>query len=190
MESSRPGNLVRRAAAGDRSAWDELVDRYSRLLWSIALGYRLGQPDAADVVQTTWLKLLEHLETIRDPDRVGAWLATTARRECQRVLVQGGRVVPSDDAGQLDLGTNELESPEAVVLTSERDRVLWGAFMLLPPRCQRLLRLLAVVVVPYDEVAAALDMPIGSIGPTRARCLERLRRSLAASGISADVSDS
>jgi RNA polymerase sigma factor (sigma-70 family) len=190
MQSSRPGNLVRRAATGDRAAWDELVDRYSRLLWSIALGYRLSHSDAADVVQTTWLKLLEHLETIRDPDRVGAWLATTARRECQSVLVQGGRVVPTDDTRQLDLGTNELETPEAAVLTSERDRTLWRAFRQLSARCQRLLRLLAVVAASYEEIALALDMPIGSIGPTRARCLVRLRRSLAASGISADVSDS
>lgn len=189
MQSS-PGNLVRRAAAGDRAAWDELVDNYTRLLWSIALAYRLGQADAADVVQTTWLRLLEHLETIRDPDRVGAWLATTARRECQRVLAQGGRVSPTDDDRTLDLGATMVATPEAVVLTSERDRILWRAFLQLEPRCQRLLRLVAVVATPYEVVADALDMPIGSIGPTRARCLERLRRSLAASGISAEISDS
>ena len=100
--SSGVGELVRAAATGDRQAWDELVDRYSGLLWSIAIAYRLGRADAADVVQTVWLRLLENLERLRDPDRVGAWLATTARRECQRSLAQTRRMLPTDDEWRLE----------------------------------------------------------------------------------------
>jgi RNA polymerase sigma factor (sigma-70 family) len=188
--SSGVGELVRAAAAGDRRAWDELVDRYSGLLWSIAIAYRLGRADAADVVQTVWLRLLENLERLRDPDRVGAWLATTARRECQRSLAQTRRMLPTDDEWRLEPRDAAVPTPEAAALTSERDRLLWMAFTQLSEQCQRLLRILMVAPPPYEVVAAALDMPIGSIGPTRARCLERLRRRLSASGISADVGDS
>lgn len=184
------GDLVRAAAAGDRRAWDELVDRYSRLLWSIAIAYRLGRADAADVVQTVWLRLVENLERLHDPDRVAAWLATTARRECQRALAQGRRMLPTDDDRRLAPRDTLLPTPEAVAVASERDRLLWLGFSELPERCQRLLRILLFDSPPYEVVAAALDMPIGSIGPTRGRCLERLRRRLSASGISADVGDS
>jgi DNA-directed RNA polymerase specialized sigma24 family protein len=103
--SSGVGELVGAAATGDRQAWDELVDRYSGLLWSIAMAYRLGRADAADVVQTVWLRLLENLDKLRDPDRVGAWLATTARRECQRTLVRTSRVLPTDDDWRLEPAT-------------------------------------------------------------------------------------
>jgi RNA polymerase sigma factor (sigma-70 family) len=189
MEGSRAGDLVRAAAAGDRAAWDQLVDGYSGLLWSITSAYRLRHGDAADVVQTVWLRLLEHLDRIRDPDRVAAWLATTARRECQRSLGHSRRVLPTEDERDLEPGTPDAQTLEALVLESERDRSLWAAFARLPAHCQRLLRILVVVAPPYEEVAAALDMPIGSIGPTRRRCLERLRRLLVGSGIGAEVAD-
>jgi RNA polymerase sigma factor (sigma-70 family) len=188
--SGEAGQLVRAAAGGDRQAWDQLVDRFSGLLWSIAMAYRLDRHDAADVVQTVLLRLVEHLDKLRDPDRVGAWLATTARRECQRALVQSGRVLPTADDRQLEPREPEGPTPEEVVLVSERNRLLWAAFSQLPGPCQRLLRILVVASPPYEEVAAALGMPIGSIGPTRARCLERLRRRLSGSGISAEVGDS
>jgi RNA polymerase sigma factor (sigma-70 family) len=190
MEGSRAGDLVRAAAAGDRLAWDQLVDRYSRLLWSITSAYRMGHSDAADVVQTTWLRLLENLERIRDPDRVAAWLATTARRECQRSLGQSRRVLPTEDERELEPAAGDTPTLEAIVLESERDRTLWAAFARLSARCQRLLRILVMVTPPYEEVAAALDMPIGSIGPTRARCLERLRRQLVGSDVGVEVGDS
>src|SRR5262245_55737964 len=128
MEGSRAADLVRAAAAGDRAAWDQLVDRYSGLLWSITSAYRLGHSDAADVVQTTWLRLLENLERIRDPDRVSAWLATTARRECQRSLGRSRRVVPTEDQRELEPATQERPTLEAIVLESERDQTLWAAF--------------------------------------------------------------
>jgi RNA polymerase sigma factor (sigma-70 family) len=188
--SGEAGQLVRAAAGGDRQAWDRLVDRFSGLLWSIAMAYRLDRHDAADVVQTVLLRLVENLDKLRDPDRVGAWLATTARRECQRALVHSGRVLPTADDWQLEPREPEGPTPEEVALVSERNRLLWDAFSQLPGPCQRLLRILVVVSPPYEEVAAALGMPIGSIGPTRARCLERLRRRLSGSGISAEVGDS
>lgn len=174
------GALVARAAAGDAAAWDRLVSDFERLIWSIARAHRLNESDAADVAQTTWLRLYEHLGTLQAPDRIGAWLATTARRECLRVLRAHRREVPStheevwpDEADDQDI--------EARVLEREDDQRLWDAFSRLPGRQQALLRLLAADPAPsYAEIGAALDMPIGSIGPTRARALERLRRELAA----------
>ena len=190
MEQRDTADLVRGAAAGDEGAWHELVERYSGFIWSIARAYRLEQGDAADVVQTTWLRLLEHLDRIQDPARVGAWLATTARRECQRTVRRRGRVLPTADEQQLEPDPRLTPTPEMLALASERDRALWHAFAQLPENCQRLLRVVVVMSMPYEQVSAALDMPVGGIGPTRGRCLERLRRTLAATGINAEVVDS
>jgi RNA polymerase sigma factor (sigma-70 family) len=124
------------------------------------------------VVQTTWLRLVEHLDRLQDPSRVGAWLATTARRECLRVLRDSARQVPTEELPETPVNA-ELD---AALLAAERDRALWQAFGGLSERCQALLRILVADPPPsYEEIGAALDMPIGSIGPTRARCLERLR---------------
>jgi RNA polymerase sigma factor (sigma-70 family) len=167
--------LVRDAAAGDQRAWDLLVDRYQGLVWSVIRGHRLSGADAADASQTTWLRLVEHAATLKDPARVGAWLATTARRECLRILRGAGRQIPFGD----DLPEPESVAPalDAALLRDERDAELWTAFGRLPHRDQSLLRPLVAEPAPsYQEIARALDMPIGSIGPTRARSLERLRR--------------
>lgn len=168
------GTVVRAASQGDRESWNELVARYGGLIWSVARAHRLGDADAADVFQTTWLRLVEHLGAIRDPDRIGAWLATTARHECLRVLRVGQRHVLTDGFELI-----EGESDAAVdtrLLTDERDAALWRAFARISARCRGLLRMLAADPPPsYEEVGAALDMPIGSIGPTRARSLRRLR---------------
>ncbi len=182
------GELVRAAARGDSGSWDALVARYSGLIWSVARGYRLSQADTADVFQTTWLRLAEHLGQIKDPERVGAWLATTTGRECLRVARSGARVIPASEDTLVGLGQVDGYSPEQAALDSEqrrldadRSRTLWRAFGELPERCRQLLRILMASPAPsYAEVAAALDMPVGSIGPTRARCLQRLRQLLAA----------
>lgn len=173
-------DLVALAASGDEAAWADLVERYSRLVWAIVRSYRLSHADAADVSQTTWLRMVEHLSTIRDPSSVGAWIATTTRRECLRVLRASGRVVAVGDEESL-----ELHMPSAApavdehFLQSVAIEELWTAFSALPDRCRTLLRVLMADPPPsYDEVGVALDMPIGSIGPTRARCIERLRRIL------------
>lgn len=166
--------LIERVRAGDEAAWAALTDRYVNLLWSVARGMRLSEADAADAVQTTWLHLVEALDTLREPGRVGAWLATTIRRECLAILrrrtrtvaAEGWELIP-DDAGPLD----------EALLRRERDAALWRAFRALAPRCQTLLRVLMADPAPsYAEVSVALDMPIGGIGPTRRRCLDALRK--------------
>jgi RNA polymerase sigma factor (sigma-70 family) len=125
-------------------------------------------------VQTTWLRLVEHLDRLREPEWVGAWLATTARHECLRLIRRGAREVAVSDMAGFDEGSDA--SIDRAVLSSERDAVLWRAFGRLGERCQALLRILMADAPPsYQEVAAALGMPIGAIGPTRRRCLERLR---------------
>ncbi len=166
--------LVRAAAAGDDAAWNELVARFGGLVWSVARSYRLSHADAGDVVQCTWLKLVQHLAAIKNPEAVGAWLATTARRECLRVLDGSKSQVPfGDDLPEPPGEDVELDDE---LLRSERDSLLWQAVTLLRPEDQALVRMLASdPPASYAEISAALDMPIGSIGPTRARCLERLR---------------
>lgn len=177
-EPADRSDLVRRAECGDREAWAELVGRYTGLLWSVARSYRLGPEDSADVVQTCWLRLAGNLGRIRDGAAVGGWLATTARRECLRLLRTRAREHLSDldEAAQWPA---EEPTPEDRVAERDRDQRLLAAVRRLPERDQRLLRVLAASPPPsYAEVAAALDMPIGAIGPTRARCLARLRREL------------
>jgi RNA polymerase sigma factor (sigma-70 family) len=180
VPESTAAALVLAANAGDQQAWDELVDRFSGLVWAIARGHRLGAADAADVCQTTWLRLVEHLDRIRDPQHVGGWLATTARHECLRVIRRSNRELPEDDLQtEYDATGEPVPSPESVVLTNERRTLLWQALNQLSTRCQLLLRALAASPQPsYAEVSAALAIPVGSIGPTRARCLEHLRRQL------------
>ncbi|MCI0688721.1 MAG: sigma-70 family RNA polymerase sigma factor [Sporichthyaceae bacterium] len=138
---------------------------------------RLSHADAADAVQTTWLRLVEHLDRLRDPEHVGAWLVTTLRRECLTALRRSARTVSSDSLDELPGTVGGLDD---ALIRDERDAALWRAFTDLPPRCQCLLRALMADPPPsYAEVSAALDMRIGSIGPTRQRCLEVLRRALA-----------
>jgi RNA polymerase sigma factor (sigma-70 family) len=174
-----PGSLVRRAAAGDQAAWGPLVERYQSLVWSIARSYRLTGDDASDVVQTTWLRLVEHLDRIREPDAVGSWLATTARNECLAHIRRRGRQGVSLDVVPEVQDTGP--SPGEGILVRERDAELWGALHHISDRCRQLLRILAADPPPsYEEVGAALGMPVGSIGPTRARCLQKLRVSIAA----------
>jgi RNA polymerase sigma factor (sigma-70 family) len=182
--------LVYAAAQGDQQAWDALVERYAGRVWAIARGvYRLGPTDAADVSQTTWLRLVENLNRIRDPESVGAWLAETAKNECLRLLRHAGRFV-LDGEVDLDAVAND-PPPGAEMFLTERDDALWRAIEGLSERCRSLMRLLMADPAPsYDEVAAVLDMPIGSIGPTRARCLDQLRRRPEIAGIRADIGDS
>jgi RNA polymerase sigma factor (sigma-70 family) len=176
-EAERVAALVAAAAGGDDSAWSELVDRFAGLVWSVTKGYRLNAADAADVSQTTWLRLAEHIHKLREPERVGAWLATTAGRESLRLIRHNQRTLPSDDTYLVEVpDADPAGAPEAVALTLERDGELWEAFSELPQKAQILLRLLFADPAPsYQEIAAATGMPIGSIGPTRARYLAQLK---------------
>ncbi len=179
---SEVAELVRAAAEGDQAAWNGLVDRYNGLVWSVARSHRLAAADASDVVQTTWLRLVENLGRLQDPERVGAWLATTARRECLRTLRHSARLLPTEELP--DEGVDARL--DAALLVEERDRALWQAFGGLSDRCQALLRILVADPPPsYEDIGAALDMPIGSIGPTRQRCLERLRGLAEGEGVTA-----
>lgn len=179
--------LIRAARDGDGEAWNGIVARYSGLVWGVARAHRLGDADAADVFQTTWLRLVEHLDGIHNPNGLGSWLATTARHECLRVLRVGQRHVLTD---AFELPDEAGPAIDAALLTSERDAALWRAFDGLTDRCRRLLRLLVADPAPsYEEIGAALEMPIGSIGPTRARCLERLRELVSAAGLAAGPGD-
>jgi RNA polymerase sigma factor (sigma-70 family) len=178
MLEATPGQWVRDAAEGSTTAWAQLVEHYNGLLWSITRSFRLGASDADDVIQTTWLRLLEHLGRIDQPERVGAWLATTSRNECLAVLRRRSRTTPAD--WDLDTLVDDGPAPDHGLLNDERYLALWLALDGLAEPCQRLLRLLAADPPPsYQDVSAALSMPIGSIGPSRARCLERLRRRMA-----------
>jgi RNA polymerase sigma factor (sigma-70 family) len=178
--------LVRSAGRGDQRAWESLVERYSGLVWAVARAYRLSAGDAADVGQTTWLQLVENLGRLRDPSRVGPWLATTTRRECLRLKREGERDHQCAELPE----SRPADGPEidAGLLVTERDNALWQAFSRLPVQYQGVLRLLTVDPPPsYQEIAAALDMPIGSIGPTRARALARLRSEAEALGLERDA---
>jgi RNA polymerase sigma factor (sigma-70 family) len=168
--------LVRRAADGDLWAWERLVDQYARLIWSITAEFKLIESDAADVAQTTWLRLLEHIDRIQYPDRVGSWLAATARNECLRSLAACKRVVLSQDGAEFDNVVAQDPEVDERLLADERAKVVRDALSRLPRRWQRLLEMLmADPPVPYTEISDQLGLPIGSIGPTRGRCLARLQ---------------
>lgn len=189
MDERTTAELVLSARDGDRASWDLLVERYSGLVWSVARSHRLGASDAADVFQTTWLRLVEHIDRIREPQHLGGWLSATARHECLRLLRTGVREQAVEDIGERaeadPSSDGPIASPEAVLLASERRAEVVVAFRKLSPRCQRLLRLLATDPAPsYLEVSEALEMPVGSIGPTRGRCLQHLRTLLADSPVS------
>lgn len=180
------GDLVTAAAGGDEDAWRAITDRFASLVWSVARSFHLDDAQAADVSQVTWLRLVEHLDRLSEPERVGAWLVTTARRECLRTLRQRDRSWLTSD-GNLTPAAADLPPPEHGVVADERSKLLWEALGKTSLRCQQLLRVLMADPPPsYEEVAAALDMPIGSIGPTRARCLAHLRGHLEGAGITDD----
>jgi RNA polymerase sigma factor (sigma-70 family) len=185
-----PADLVRRAAAGDQVAWNAVVEQYSGLLWSIVRGFRLSDAAAADAVQTTWLRLLENLDGIREPERLAGWLRTTARRACLEAIRRAGRELPSDphdpESGPaVGQAPDRVDAdPEGHVLRQERVRLVRSAVRDLPERSQRLLELLvAAPPLSYEEIGARLGMPVGSIGPTRARLLARLRTTLSAADL-------
>jgi RNA polymerase sigma factor (sigma-70 family) len=166
--------LLSRASAGDQAAWNAIVDRFSGLVWATARAHRLPRDDAADVAQTTWLRLVEHLGRIREPERLGAWLATTARHESLRLIRRAGREQPTDESDLFEAPDDE--TLDRHLLDLERDGRLWRAFAGLSDRCKSLLRMLMAEDEPsYEEVGAALGIPVGAIGPTRMRCLDRLR---------------
>jgi RNA polymerase sigma factor (sigma-70 family) len=184
MNSAEVTVLVRRAAAGQQTAWEALVDEYSHLVWSVVRGFRLGEAQAADAAQTTWLRLVEHLTDIRDPERLPGWLRTTARRTCLAIIRESGREQLTEHVDDLSASIgryrdDEDGGPEARVLRQDRQALVRQALAGLTERQRTLLALLvASPPMSYSEIGARLDMPVGSIGPTRARILARLREAL------------
>jgi len=171
-------DLVAGARDGDKQAWDALVERYAPLIWSICRRHRLSDTDTEDVGQSVWLRLVDQLDQVRDPAALPGWLATTTRRECTRVMrtaqgpVAAGYVLDAES-----LPDEHGETAEQELLTSERHAALREAVGDLPRCYQRLIAMLSAdPPVPYAEISARLGIAVGSIGPTRARCLDRLRR--------------
>jgi RNA polymerase sigma factor (sigma-70 family) len=177
--------LVLAASSGDQRSWDGLHEQFKSMVWSIARAHGLSAADAADVSQTTWTRLVEHVDRIKQPEYVGAWLATTARRESLRVLRVSGRQIPTPDDVLLDRPAVSADPPDSKMLISERDRAIADLMSQLPCRCRKILELLlADPPLSYQRLGEVLNMPIGSIGPTRARCLEHLRRLATSVGLS------
>ncbi|MEV8504067.1 sigma-70 family RNA polymerase sigma factor [Actinoplanes sp. NPDC051475] len=174
--------LVGKAAGGDQAAWDEIVRRYSGRVWAVCRVHRLAPADAADVFQQTWLRVLENLDSLRDPAKFGAWIGTTCRNEALGAIRRARRALPVDDSWLADRpGDPDDDDPELPFLVADRDAELWRAFRQLSRRCRDVLRVLVVEAEgrpSYELAAAALGMPIGSLGPTRGRCLSQLRRFL------------
>jgi RNA polymerase sigma factor (sigma-70 family) len=170
--------LVTRARNGERQAWDALVERYAPLTWSICRRYRLEAADAQDAARTVWLQLVDQLDKIRDPAALPGWLATATRRECRRILRATRR--PCDAGKALAAGTipdDHAQAAEQDLLAAELHAALREAFGQLPPGCQQLLALLIHdPALSYAEISTKLGIPAGSIGPSRRRCLDTLRR--------------
>jgi RNA polymerase sigma factor (sigma-70 family) len=170
-------DLVTRARTGDKQAWDTLVERYAPLIWRICGRHRLGA-DAEDISQSVWLRLVGQLDKIRDPAALPGWLATTTRRECLRVL--GAAQGPLADGYVVDaeaIPDEQARTAEEELLVAERHAALREAFRDLPPgERQLILLLIEDPPVPYAQISARLGIPVGSIGPTRRRCLDKLRR--------------
>jgi RNA polymerase sigma factor (sigma-70 family) len=171
-------DLVTRAKNGEQQAWDALVERYAPLIWSICRHYRLGAADAEDVGQAVWLNLVAHLDHLRDSAALPGWLATTTRRECGRVINAADarrareRVLIAEAISDTETATVDQE-----LLVAEQHAALRDALARMPPGCQQLLALLiADPPVPYAEISARLGISVGSIGPNRRRCLDRLSR--------------
>jgi RNA polymerase sigma factor (sigma-70 family) len=173
-------SLVSAARAGDDGALGQIVTELSPLLWQVARAAGLSRGDAEDVLQTVWLRLISHLDGIHTSMALTGWLVVTTRREAWRVRAAGRKLRPADQDWFIALPDAEAGCEEKVIVDDQR-RTLWAAIRRLPPRCQELLRIVAFVPRPdYTAVAAELGIPLGSVGPTRGRCLGKLRALLAA----------
>jgi RNA polymerase sigma factor (sigma-70 family) len=175
VRPSDPAALLRAATAGDQRAWSELVARHSASIKAVARRHRLGAASQDDVVQRTWLRLVEHIDSVRDPAALGGWLTTVARHECLRVLASFRRELPVEEPVARE--AVDVSAVDDALIEDLRRQALHDALDALPEHQQRVLRsLLATPELSYTELSARLGIPIGSIGPTRGRGLARLRR--------------
>jgi len=163
--------LVTKARDGDQEAWRQLVARIKNVIWKTVNGFRLGRGDAEDAFAATLFRLAEHIDTIREPERLAGWVATTARNESLAILRRNRRAIALDPTDAITSGDHESR-----LVDDELKQAIHQSFNQLSEGCQQLLRLLTTdPPLAYDEIAVVLDMPMGSIGPNRQRCLERLR---------------
>jgi len=171
-------DLVTGARNGDKQAWDQIVERYAPLIWSICRQFRLGDADCEDAGQVVWLHLVSQLASLRDPAALPGWLVTTTRRECLRARRDAARL-PLPTGAYIDEGNiadTKAALAEEELLLAERHAALREAFSDLPPGYRQLVALLiADPPLSYAEISARLGIPVGSIGPSRRRCLARLR---------------
>ncbi len=180
MPPARPtptdhASLVSAARSGDNLAWSRLVGRFDQMLRSVARSYRLSPQDVDDAVQATWVQLYEHIDRVRDTSAIAAWLATTVRRQSLHILQRRVREHLTDEPELMV--ASQGEAPDETLLEGERHLVLARALSTLPDRQRELMTLIASDVKPdYKQIGAKLGMPVGSIGPTRARCMARLQQ--------------
>jgi RNA polymerase sigma factor (sigma-70 family) len=174
--AERLADHLERARAGEAGALDAIVRELNPLLWHVARSQGVPASDVSDVVQNTWLELVAHLDGIRSPGALTAWLVVTTKREAWRTNRKRQSMQPSGTGAELADIPDDAPDPSTALITGERDRILWHAFQQLSDRCRALLRIVAMVDRPdYGVVGEALGMPHGSIGPTRGRCLAKLR---------------
>jgi RNA polymerase sigma factor (sigma-70 family) len=180
VEAAPVEMLVRAAAEGDQRAWQELVSRFGGMIAAVGRRHGLSAADVAELQQTTWLRLVENVDRIRQPERLGGWLATTARRESLQLIRRAGKYTTGADLMLTNMASVDAREIDAGPLAEERDAMVRAALSRLKPRCRELLSLLVIdEAMTYGDLSGLLNMPIGSIGPTRARCLEHLRRLVA-----------
>lgn len=178
--------LVTKAGEGEARAWEELVNRFGGMIAATGRRYRLSTSDVAELQQTTWLRLVENLHRIEQPERVGGWLATTARRESLQLLRRASKYHSGADQMLANMADKHLPEPDSRPIAEEREAVVRAAWDRLKPRCQELLSLLVSDdPMGYKDLSQLLQMPVGSIGPTRQRCLQHLRRLVAEEGLHA-----
>jgi RNA polymerase sigma factor (sigma-70 family) len=177
--TARIADLLDAAKGGSEDALGQITAELSPMLWQVARAAGLGADDAEDVVQTAWERLLSHLADIRVPQALIGWLVVTTKHEAWRIRSSGRRQRPADQEWLTALPDRAAGTEEQILL-DEQQRALWRAVGRLSAQCQELLRIVAFIPRPdYQSVSAALGMPVGSIGPTRGRCLEKIRVLLA-----------
>ena len=184
IASASVAGLVGAASAGDQRAWHELVSRFNGMIAAVGRRHGLSPADVSELQQTTWLRLVENLDRIRQPERIGGWLATTARRESLLLLRRAARYTAGADQMLANMPSLDLPEPDAGPLAEEQVAAVRSAWTKLKPRCREMLSLLTKDdAMPYKDLARLLNIPVGSIGPTRGRCLEHLRRLVEEEGL-------
>ncbi|MEW6206837.1 MAG: sigma-70 family RNA polymerase sigma factor [Acidobacteriota bacterium] len=179
--------LVAACLEGQHQAWEALITRYQRLIYSIPIKARLSSDDSADIFQSVCLKLLENLSSLRDHEKIVSWIITTTTRECWRVSNRQRRDNPSDGHLDQDNSDRSMEIPDRAPLADEelhklqQQQIVRQSIAALPERCAELIRMLFYEKdeLSYSDIARRIKIPVSSIGPTRARCLEKLKKILA-----------